>query len=85
MPNLTSITGRTRPAAVRQDIAETLRAWLADVDRGEIVGLALCGVRADGTTCTQVCESDNYHTLLAAVTVLQFRMLGESRQEFRDA
>lgn len=84
MTQLVSIEAHGRSAEVRQDIVSTLEDWLEDAKAGRLVGLALCGVNIDKTTRSQVCESDNYHMLLASVTVLQFRLLSESAERSED-
>ncbi|MCC0013675.1 MAG: hypothetical protein H6877_10195 [Rhodobiaceae bacterium] len=79
MSKLVSIEGRTRRSSVNKSVVDILRNWLEQAERGDLVALAICGVEPDGSTNTQVSESDHFHTLLSAVTILQFRLLDEAR------
>lgn len=74
-----SIEGRTRPAEVNQAVVAALETWLEQAKAGTLIGVALAGVNNDGTTSTEITQSDRYHHLVSAVTIMQFRLLDESR------
>jgi len=61
---------------VADEIVEMLKDYLEQAKRGEVVGLALAGVRPSGRTFTiWLGSARGYRNeLMSAATVLQFRM-----------
>lgn len=76
---LVSIEGRTRSAEVNSDVVRILKEWLERAESGDLVQVSICGVNADHSTRSESSMCDCFQLALAAVTVLQHRMLEEQR------
>lgn len=60
---------------VQLDTVKMLKDWLEQAERGEFVGVAICGVVRSGEVQTNVADHNNHPALVGAVTILQGRLL----------
>jgi hypothetical protein len=70
-----SLVGLTRPARINQQTIAMLREWLEMSERGEIHGVVLAGLCADGETMSAGTENESISALLGALDILRYRIL----------
>jgi hypothetical protein len=70
---------KTRPAEINEQVVAMARELLADAEAGRITALAYAALRNDGASDTASSATDNFHGLIGAVSILQFRMIEEMR------
>jgi predicted xylose isomerase-like sugar epimerase len=68
---------KTRPDEINEQVVAMARELLADAEAGRINALAYAALRQDGASDTASSATDNFQSLIGAVSILQFRMIEE--------
>lgn len=66
------------PARHNKAACELLEEWLENARKGNIVGVALCAVYADGSSSSAVSENDCRQHVIGAIECLKYRLLAEA-------
>lgn len=77
-----AIRGKGEP---NKDVVAALESYLDRAKRGDIVGVAIAGVRSDGANSSMWASDGGLsNSLVSSVALMQFRVLEAAMERFQD-
>lgn len=66
---------KTRDTVSTEETVKILEEWIEEARRGEIVSVALVGLRPDGSSTEESSSTSHVHALIGAIRILETRVL----------